>query len=125
MDKLINKLINEKLGDTMDRSRDALLLEDDTYIHDEKDKEALEARYDKLNLNEPDRIVINDYIACINTMNSRAADVSYIAGVSDTVKILNSLGLLKEYKDDGIGYNRLIPSVFKLEYISNSKNYII
>lgn len=98
MDKLINKLIYEKLGDTMDKSRDALLLEDDTYIHDEKDKEALEARYDKMNLKEPDRIVINDYIACINTMNSRVADISYIAGVSDTVKILNSLGLLKEYE---------------------------
>ena len=98
MDKLINQLIYEKLGSCMDKSRDALLLEDETYINDEKDKEALETRYDSLNLKEHDRIVINDYIACIGTLNSRIADLSYIAGVSDTVKLLNSLGLLKEYE---------------------------
>ena len=98
MDNLINKLIKESLGNVMDKSRDALLKEDDIYIHDEKDKEALEKRYDALQLEEKDRIVINDYIACKDTISSRIADLSYIAGVSDTVKLLNSLGLLKKYE---------------------------
>ena len=98
MDNLINKLIKENLGSIMDKSRDALLLEDEIYIHDNNDKEALEKRYDALRLDEKDRIVINDYIACKDTISSRIADLSYIAGVSDTVKLLNSLKLLKEYE---------------------------
>jgi len=98
MDNLINKLIKEHLGHLMDKSRDILLLEDDIYNHDLKDKELLEKRYDALELNEKDGIIINDYIACIDTMNSRVADISYIAGVTDTVKLLNSLELLKEYE---------------------------
>lgn len=98
MDNLINKLIKENLGNLMDKSRDALLLEDEIYLHDRKDKEELEKRYDTLNLCEHDRIVIDDYIACTDTMNSRISDISYIAGVSDTVKLLHSLGLLKEYE---------------------------
>lgn len=98
MDNLINKLIKESLGNVMDKSRDALLKEDDIYIQDSNDKEALEERYDALRLDEKDRIVINDYIACKDTISSRIADLSYIAGVSDTVKLLNSLGLLKKYE---------------------------
>ncbi len=98
MDILINKLIKETLGSIMDKSRDALLLEDDIYIHDSNNKEALERRYDNLKLDEKDRIVINDYIACINIMNSRIADISYITGISDTIKLLNGLGLLKKYE---------------------------
>lgn len=96
MDNLINKLIKESLGSIMDKSRDALLLEDETYIHDDNDKEALEKRYDDLMLDEKDRMVINDYIDCKDTINSRIADLSYIAGVSDTIKLLNGLKLLKE-----------------------------
>lgn len=98
MDNLINKLIKESLGNVMDKSRDALLKEDDIYFHDSNDKEALEERYDALRLDEKDRIVINDYIACKDTISSRIADLSYIAGVSDTVKLLNGLGLLKKYE---------------------------
>lgn len=98
MDSLINKLIKENLGNIMDKSRDVLLLEDEIYIHDSSDKEALEKRYDALRLNEKDRIVINDYIACKDTISSRIADLSYIAGASDTVKLLNSLKLLKEFE---------------------------
>lgn len=98
MDNLINKLMQENLINIMDKSRDALLLEDEIYIHDSSDKEALEKRYDSLRLDKKDRIVINDYIACKDTMSSRIADLSYVAGVSDSIKLLNSLGLLKEYK---------------------------
>ncbi len=98
MDNLINKLIQENLGNIMDKSRDALLLKDEIYIHDNNDKKALEKRYDSLRLDEKDRIVINDYIACKDTISSRIADLSYIAGVSDSIKLLNSLGLLKEYE---------------------------
>ncbi len=98
MDNLINKLIKESLGNVMDKSRDALLKEDDIYIHDSNDKEALEERYDALRLDEKERILIDDYMACKDTMYSRVADISYIAGVSDTIKLLNSLKLLKEFE---------------------------
>jgi hypothetical protein len=41
-------------------------------------------------------MVINDYIACTATVNHRYADISYMAGIRDTVKMLVSLGLIKD-----------------------------
>lgn len=96
MSNLINHLIEEGLENIMERSTKALLLEDEIYINDRKAKEWLEKRYDALNLDVKDRLVINDYIACIGTVRSRIEELSYIAGISDAVKLLNSLGLLKK-----------------------------
>lgn len=96
MSNLINHLIEESLENIMERSTKALLLEDEIYINDRKAKECLEKRYDALNLDVKDRLVINDYIACIGTVSSRIEELSYIAGISDAVKLLNSLGLLKK-----------------------------
>jgi len=98
MDNFIDTLINGSLGNIMDKSRDSLLLEDGVYIQDCADMNVLEKRYNALDLNQHDRNVINDLIACIGTVNSRIADISYIAGACDTVKLLNRLKLLKEHE---------------------------
>lgn len=48
-----------------------------------------------LNLNKDDRTLIDEYITCMQKADHRVADLSYIAGVRDTVKVLHSLDLLQ------------------------------
>ena len=95
MDNLLDKLLEMGLNQGVSKSRDEMIRADDTYNKDFKDMEELEARYEKLELSEEIRRVINDYIACKDTISERAEDISYIAGIKDTVLFLNILGLLK------------------------------
>ena len=55
----------------------------------------LEQRYESLGLTREQRIIVNDYIACASTVNHRYADISYMAGIRDTVSMLVSLGLIR------------------------------
>ena len=80
----------------MDLSRDELARVDEVYQYDHKDAEELGQRYESLSLFRRQRMVINDYIACTATVNHRYADISYMAGIRDTVKMLVSLGLIKD-----------------------------
>lgn len=98
MDKFMNKLIKRHLGAYMDRSRDKLALSDKLYKRDLEDSEELEERYNALELGKKERMLINDYIACLMTRETRMADISYMAGVRDAIKFLNGLGLLKGSK---------------------------
>lgn len=95
MDNLLDKLLEMRLSQGVSKSRDEMIKADDTYNRDFKDMEELEARYEELELPEEVRRVINDYIACKDTVSERAEDISYIAGIKDTVLFLNILGLLK------------------------------
>ena len=40
--------------------------------------------------------VIDDYIACLQTRDERYSDLSYAAGVRDTINLLKGLGMLKD-----------------------------
>lgn len=95
MNKLIEDLIEKGMGNFMDVSRDALAQADKIYLNDRKDENELELRYDNLDLTREQRIIINDYIACASTVNHRYADISYMAGIRDTVSMLVSLGLIR------------------------------
>lgn len=95
MEQLINKLIDMGMGQLMDKSRDELIASDETYQSDTDAEGDLEQRYMKLDLTENQRMIINDYIACIKTANGRCCDVSYMAGIKDTVTMFTYLGLLK------------------------------
>lgn len=96
MDKLIGRLIENGMRRFMDRSRDELAREDDTYQYVHKDAEELGQRYECLSLSGRQRMVINDHIACTATVSHRYADISYMAGTRDTIKMLVSLGLIKD-----------------------------
>ena len=48
-----------------------------------------------------ERGIIDDYIAHLMTREHRMADISYMAGVGDTVKFFNGIGLLKGSKNKG------------------------
>lgn len=95
MNKFINKLLENGLGNIIDKDMDKLVYEDKTYQQDSNDEKELEKRYDDLDLSKQERILINDYIACIQTTNARAVELAYIAGIRDIIKFLNGLGLLK------------------------------
>lgn len=96
MDKLIERLIDNGMRRFMDLSRDELARVDKVYQYDCKDAEELEQRYESLFLSKRQRMVINDYIACTATVSHRYADISYMAGIRDTVRMLVSLGLIKD-----------------------------
>ena len=99
MDELINELLETHLGRIIDQSRDELTSADELFQQDEADLSELEERYMALELCETDRLLIDDYIACIQTAAHRISDLSYIAGVRDTVRILRSLDLLEGMKN--------------------------
>lgn len=50
----------------------------------------------ELELDKHDRMITNDYIACMNSSMCRANDISYFAGVRDTLSFLIQAGLLKQ-----------------------------
>ena len=95
MEKFVKKLVKNHLGVVMDKSIDALALADEVYLSDCKAADELEERYNALDLPERDKIVINDYIACLATREHKMRDIAYLAGVSDSIKLFNSLGAIK------------------------------
>lgn len=99
MDNLINQLIQENIGQVLDKRRDRLLMGDEIYQQDCTDTQELLNRYEALNLERSDRLLINDLICCMETRDSRCADLSYLCGFSDAIKLLHELGILKEFKE--------------------------
>lgn len=69
--------------------------EKDAYImQDNDDLKYLEGRYEQLNLPHTVKRVIDDYIACMQTRDERYSDLSYAAGVRDTIDLLKGMGML-------------------------------
>lgn len=100
MDKFIEKLLKKGLRNIIDKDTDKLLFSDKLYKKDSKDEDELEKRYSALDLSKQERMVINDYIACIRTTNTRAVELAFLAGARDTIKFLNGIGLLKRTRED-------------------------
>lgn len=96
MEKLLNRLLHKGLRGFMDERRQELALEDEVYQKDSMDEEELEQQYMELDLPKDQRLLINDYIACMKTADTRYSNISYIAGVKDAVEMFVQLGLLKE-----------------------------
>ena len=69
--------------------------EKDAYImQDNDDLRYLEGRYEQLNLPHTVKRVIDDYIACMQTRDERYSDLSYAAGVRETIDLLKGMGML-------------------------------
>ena len=69
--------------------------ETDSYIRqDNEDLKYLESRYEDLKLSHSVKRIIDDYIACLQTRDERYADLSYAAGVRDTINLLQGMGML-------------------------------
>ena len=95
MEDLIGKVLEFGIGNVIDKSRDPLLMNDEIYKQDCEDLAELENRYNALNLDKHDKMIIDDYMACFSSMNTRACDITYMAGIRDAILFLNQVGLLK------------------------------
>lgn len=98
MDNIINQLIQENIGQVIDKRRDSLLMADEMYQQDCSDAQELLNRYEAIDLRQSDRILINDLIACLETRDNRCADLSYLCGFSDAIKLLHNLGAIKDFE---------------------------
>ena len=93
MDLLTREVLNQTIAEAIDATRNKICAEDEIFQQDEKDLDELTKRVMDLDLPEHDRMIINDYIACLQTVDCRYADISYMAGIEDAItslkKILN------------------------------------
>lgn len=75
--------------------------ETDSYIcQDNEDLKYLESRCDQLKMSEHERMILDDYIACLKTRDERYADLAYAAGVRDAVEMLQKMGILQVKKGE-------------------------
>lgn len=101
MGKLFEKLVNMGMEQFVDNTRQELVLSDKDFLKDIEDEKMLEQRYEELNLPQNQRMFLNDYISCMRTADSRYSDISYAAGVKDTIKMFIYLDLLKDIQVAG------------------------
>lgn len=98
MEQILQKMKDMGMEQFMEKSRQELCMSDTVYLSDIEDERELEQMYMELDLSRKQRMLVNDYVACMETAWNRYADVSYVAGVRDTVKLLIQSGILKEVK---------------------------
>lgn len=92
--------MNQTIAEAIDATREIICAEDEIYQQDEKDLDEkdldeLTVRFMELDLPEHDRMIINDYIACLQTVDCRYADISYMAGIEDAITFLKKMDLIK------------------------------
>lgn len=95
MNKFINDLIGKGMGNFMDHSRDGLMWEDEIHKKAREEEDEWEKKVKELGLGREQEKVIDKYISSIFTVTQRYADISYMAGIKDTVGMLVSLNLIK------------------------------
>lgn len=95
MDKFIEGLIEKGMGQLMDQSRDELAAADHSYQKNSLREEEAERRVLGLGLTKEQQTAIDDYLDCVRAGNHIFADLSYLAGIKDTVGLLASIGAIK------------------------------
>lgn len=96
MEKLFEKLLDMGMEQFSDGTREELVLSDADYLKDIEDEKMLERRYEELDLSKNLRMFLNDYISCMRTADGRYSDISYAAGIKDTIRMFVYLDLLKD-----------------------------
>ena len=86
--------IIEEVMKAGDKTKEALYKADKILAADNDDAGDLEESVMKLDLDRHQRMVVNDYVACIQTAWNRTADLAYVAGIKDTLALLASLDLI-------------------------------
>lgn len=95
MNKLINDLLKKGLGNFIDRSRDALIWDDEVYQKCSREEGESEEKSLNMGLTKSQKKIMKQYVSDIRATEHRYADLSYLAGVKDTVGMLVSLDLIK------------------------------
>lgn len=92
---MLDSLIRMKMAGFLDESLQSSVLEDEEYLKDIVDETELERRYMDLDIPKAQKLVVNDYIACVRTAGIRHSELLYVEGVKDAVKMFVELGLLE------------------------------
>lgn len=95
MEILTEEMLNKSIGQLMDETRENMIREDERYQDNERILADLEKKYVGLKLEPGTRRAINAYITGIQMIDGRYADISYMAGFEDAVKMLKILDLVK------------------------------
>ena len=95
LDRLIDDLLKKGLGNFIDRSRDALIWDDEIYQKCSREEDAAEEKCLNMNLTKGQKKTIMNYVSDVRATGHRYADLSYLAGVKDTVGMLVSLNMIK------------------------------
>lgn len=101
MEELFEKMMGMGMEHFAAGTREELVLSDADYLKDIEDEKMLERRYEEMNIPQNQRMFLNDYISCMRTADSRYSDISYAAGIKDTIRMFIYLDLLKEEKIAG------------------------
>ena len=92
--EMTNRIIMLQNIEKMVKEQQRVDEKDDYIMQDNEDLRYLEGRYEQLNLPHTVKRVIDDYIACMQTRDERYSDLSYAAGVRDTIDLLKGMGML-------------------------------
>ena len=95
MNKFINDLLKKGLGNFIDRSRDALIWDDEIYQKCSREEDEAEEKCFNMGLTKGQEKIMKQYVSDIRATEHRYADLSYLAGVKDTVGMLVSLEMIK------------------------------
>ena len=95
MDEISNKILEIGLGKFMNNSREKMVKRDSVYQEKEKKLADMERAYVALDLPVESRKIVDDYISQGEELESKYADISYMAGMKDAFILLSSLGLLR------------------------------
>lgn len=90
MKKTAEQWIKKGITQYMEQSIREMAQKDQVYQNDKKDERELEKRYEELALSREHRMFMNDYLACIRTMDHRYAEISYMAGIQDALEMMDT-----------------------------------
>lgn len=93
MENIFDHLLESGLELIVEKSTSQLLQLDETYQNDLKDLKRLEMLVDNLKLDTQANYILQDYLACYNTVQERIQELSYLAAVRDTVQFFHKTGL--------------------------------
>lgn len=95
MDEISNKILEGGFDKFMNNSREEMIKRDNSYQEKQKKLADMERAYTSLELSENDRKIIEGYIFQREELESKYADISYMAGIRDAFVLLNRLGFFK------------------------------
>ena len=95
LNKFINDLLKKGLGNFIDKSRDALIWDDEIYQRCSREEDEAEEKCLNMGLTKGQKKIIKQYVSDIRATEHRYADLSYLAGVKDTLGVIVSLGIIR------------------------------
>ena len=91
-----NEIFERIISTMSDKTREDMLKNDNEYCRLEKNRVQLENLYHHMDQYAEAINLVKDYISIVQETDMRFADVSYMAGIKDTISLLVSLGMIRK-----------------------------